>query len=364
MVRSYALIFLGMFLLSACSVPPVLIAAPVEVPVEVPAGTEGTQVTGKVTVGPEKAPVAGIKIAAYPLDSPHLRGKPPFVSAETGDDGLFAVSLSVGSYFFIAEGQGLFSYYGRNPVTVAETGLAGMNPSLVARDPHTVETESQIDTGILGHVYAAGKPVGGVVISVYTDLTTQLKGQGLGMTAPTDSDGRFEAPLQAGTYYLVARKRQSGNFMGPLQAGDFFGYYADNPVQIKEGQVLRVPLSLLEVPEKVNQLGESMFGATSVAGRVVDSSGQPVTGIRVLLYDNPMMLNRPLFVSQSSGVDGEYVISFPQGGTYWLAARNQLGGPPMPGQLYGRYLGSADGSVVLKGGQRLKNIELVVEEMQ
>ena len=57
-------------------------------------------------------------------------------------------------------------------------------------------------------------------------------------------------------------------------------------------------------------------------------------------------------------------MSFPQGGTYWLAARNQLGGPPMPGQLYGRYVGSQDGSVRVKTGEGLENIELVVERMK
>jgi hypothetical protein len=224
--------------------------------------------------------------------------------------------------------------------------------------------EPLIETGIFGHAYSSGEPVAGVVISVYTDLNSQLKGQGLGMAAPTAADGLFEAPLPPGTYYLVARKRQSGKSMGPLRSGDLFGYYADNPVTVKPGQVLRVPLSLIEVTEKVAQMADSMFGATSISGQVVDSAGQPVAGIQVLLYTNSMMLNRPLFVSQPSGADGKYVISFPQGGTYWLAARNQLGGPPLPGQLFGRYLGSPDGSVRLESGQGLENIELVVEEME
>jgi hypothetical protein len=184
------------------------------------------------------------------------------------------------------------------------------------------------------------------------------------MTAPTDEKGLFEAPLPPGTYYLIARKRQGGSFMGPLQAGDYFGYFADNPVVVKEGQLVRVPLSLIEVPEKVGQLADSIFGATSVSGRVVDAAGQPQAGIRVLLYDDPLMLNRPLFVSQPSAQDGSYVISFPQGGTYWLAARDQLGGPPMPGQFYGRYLGSPDGSVQVKNGESLAKIELVVDEMK
>ena len=351
MVRNFAVFFLGCFLLSAILARPVL--------------ADGLAiVSGKVTFGPQKTPVAGVRVGAYPLDSQHLRGEPPFASAQTNEDGLFTVRLPSGSYFFLAEGEKLFSFYGRNPVTVSAAGIAAMNLSLVERKPPQIVTEALVETGVLGHVYADGKPVAGVVIQVYTDLTSQLKGQGLGMTAPTDAAGRFEAPLPPGTYYLVARKRQSGNITGPLQAGDYFGYYADNPVVVKQGQVLRVPLSLIEVPEKVAELADSLFGETSVSGRIVDVDGQPVAGIRVLLYDNPMMLNRPLFVSQPSTADGNYVISFPQGGTYWLAARSQLGGPPLPGEQYGRYIASQDGSVQLTTGQHLKEIELVAEEMK
>lgn len=342
------------------------LAAPATSAVATEPVAEGSVVTvaGKVTVGADKTPVAGIRVAAYPLESQHLRGEPPFASALTAEDGLFSLAVPSGRYFFIAEGEKLFSFYGRNPVTVTEAGLAGMNLSLVERNPQLATIQPLVETGVLGHVYADGKPVAGVVVTVYTDLTSQLKGQGLGMTAPTDEKGLFEAPLPPGTYYLIARKRKGGHFMGPLQAGDYFGYFADNPVVVREGEVARVPLALIEVPEKVEQLSDSIFGATSISGRIVDAAGQPLAGIRVLLYDDPLMLNRPLFVSQPSGADGTYVISFPKGGSYWLAARDQLGGPPLPGQFYGRYLGSPDGSVQVKIGESLTKIELVAEEMK
>ncbi len=325
---------------------------------------EFATVAGKVTVGAEKTPVAGVRILAYPLEVMHLQGEPEFASEPTGEDGLFKFQLPPGGYYFIAEGKELYSYYGRNPVTVPPGGVEGMNLSLLQRSPQPKAAEPLIDTGILGHVSANGKPVAGVVISVYTDLTTQLKGQGLGMTAPTDENGRFEAMVQPGTYYLVARKRQSGSYMGPLQAGDYFGYYPENPVRISEGQVLRVPIALIEVPEKVSRLAENLFGETSIRGRVVDIDGQPVAGVRVLLYGDPMMLNRPLFISQPTAADGRYLVSFPEGGTYWLAARNQIGGPPVPGELYGRFHGSRDGSIQLKTGQDLTEVTLTVEEMR
>ncbi len=325
---------------------------------------ELVSVAGKVTVGAEKTPVAGIKVDAYPVDSLHLRGEVPFASGVTADDGLFKVELPLGSYYFIAQGKDLYCFYGRNPVTVPEGGLTEMNLSLVEKNPASPTVEPRIKTGLLGRLTYHGEPLEGAVVTVYTDLNTQLKGMGLGMTAPTDDQGIFEAEMQPGTYYLIARKRNSGQIMGPLREGDYFGFFATNPLVIKDGELARVAIAMLEVPQKVSRLADSLFGETSISGKVVDDKGQPVSGIRVLLYNDPMMLNRPLYVSQPSAADGSFVLSFPNGGTYFLAARDALGGPPVPGQMYGRYLGSNDSSVRLKSGQKLTGIELLVEQMQ
>lgn len=325
---------------------------------------ENVSVAGKVTVGAERKPVAGIKVAAYPLASRHLRGEPPFASADTAEDGLFRIELPPGSYYFIAQGEQLYCFYGRNPVSVPTGGLAEMNLSLVEKSPVLPTVESRIKTGLLGQLSYNGQPLEAAVVTVYTDLNSQLKGMGLGMTAPTDAQGIFEAELQPGTYYLVARKRAGGAFRGPLRDGDFFGYYTDNPLVIKEGELSRVAIAMLEVPEKISRLAASIFGETSISGKVVDANGQPVGGVWVLLYSDPMMLNRPLYVSQPSAADGSFVLSFPNGGTYFLAARDTLGGPPAPGQLYGRYLGSRDSSVRLLSGQKLSGIELLVEPLQ
>lgn len=324
---------------------------------------ENATVAGKVTVGVQKTPVAGIKVFAYPVDVQHLRGAAPFASALTAEDGLFNFELPPGSYYFIAQGEALYCYYGRNPVTVPAAGVAEMNMSLVTKNPPLPTVEPRIKTGLLGQLTYNGEPLEGAVVTVYTGLNTQLKGMGLGMTAPTDVQGTFEAEMQPGTYYLVARKRSSGGFMGPLSDGDFFGYYAANPLTIKEGELGRVAIAMLEVPTKVSRLADNLFGQTSISGKVVDTEGAPVAGIRVLLYGDPLMLSRPLYVSQPSAADGSFILSFPHGGSYFLAARNVLGGPPVPGQLYGRYLGSRDGSVAVRTGQKLSGIELLVEQM-
>ncbi len=321
-------------------------------------------VTGKLTVGAEKTAAAGVRVMAWPVETGALDGDAPHASQPTAEDGRFGLQLGPGSYYFIAEGAELYCFYGRNPVTVSEAGGAELNLSLVERSPPPVTAAPRVATGILGRLTHNGQPLEGAVVTVYTDLNSQLKGMGLGMTAPTGPDGLFEAPLQAGTYYLVARKRNSGAFMGPLQAGDYFGYYPANPLRITEGQIAEVSFATVEVPEKVGQLAGALFGETSISGQVVDARGNPVAGVQVMLYGDATMINRPLYTSQPTSADGRFALSFPHGGVYWLAARNRLGGPPAPGELYGRYQGSPDGSIRIETGQDLEKIKLIVEELQ
>jgi hypothetical protein len=75
------------------------------------------------------------------------------------------------------------------------------------------------------------------------------------------------------------------------------------------------------------------------------------------------MLNRPLYVSQPTGADGRFQLSFPVGGTYYLAARNTLGGTPTPGDLYGRYQGTGGPAIKVETGQAIENLQVVVEEV-
>lgn len=316
---------------------------------------------GKATIDSE--PVGGISISAYPVESLDFSKPAPHRIGPTGENGLFEMDLPQGEYYLLARGPNLFAYYGRNPVSVPKEGLEKVNLLMVPDNLAGPEGPVEIETGIAGMVTDAGKPVPGAVVTVYPDLSSQLKGFGLGMSNPTDENGRFEMPLPAGNYYLVVRVRQSGMFAGPLRAGDKFGYLPANPVVVNEGQIARVQIPLIEVPEKVERYAASLFGSTRISGRILDADGKPVAGLRALLYDDSTMLNRPLYVSQPSDAEGRYVISFPKGGRYYLAARDQLGGTPGPGELYGRYQGTPDHSVRVRTGKHLEEIDLTVDEV-
>lgn len=318
-------------------------------------------VSGKVSR--HQQPVAGVQVSAYPVDTHSLGQTAPFVSEATAADGRFHLSLPAGEYYFLARGARLFSFYGRNPVAVPAAGLTEMNLGLVAEAAPAPPAEPFVDTGVAGVVQHDDRPLAGATVYVYTDLGSRLKGMGYVMAGPTDAGGAFEAGLPPGTYYLLARQRQGSSSVGPLRAGDFVGYYAGNPLVVHEGEVAQVTIPVLEVPEKVEQMADSLFGTTAIHGRILDPSGQPVAGIRAVLYADPRMLDRPQYVSQPTGIDGAFVLSFPFGGTYYLAARDTLGGAPGPGDLYGTYDGSPDHSLQLATGDVLRGIDIVVEQM-
>lgn len=307
-----------------------------------------------------------VVVQAWPVATSSLAGAAPFRSSPSDSNGSFALELPPGEYYFLARGKETFAYYGRNPVTVAETGLEELKIGLVqlssAPPPAPVENESE--SGVAGSALVQGQTRSGVVVYAYTDLSSRLKGMGYAMSVPTDEDGRFSLALPAGTYYLLARLRQGGGMVtGPLRAGDFIGYAPENPVRVGGKQVLQVSIPMLEVPEKVERLADSLFGGTSLKGRIVTRDGQPVGGARAILYDEAQMLNRPLYVSRPSDADGRFVLSFPHGGTYYLAARQQLGGAPAPGELYGTYDATPDHALTIATGEQREGIELVVEEM-
>lgn len=315
--------------------------------------------SGKATVNGKA--VSGITARAFPATALTLSGPAPHRSEPTAKDGLFKLDLPPGEYYLLADSGDLFTYYGRNPVTVPAEGLSGINLLMVTKQGPVPKARPRIDGGVMGIVSKDGKPVAGAVAFIYPDLSSHLKGFGLGMAAPTDEKGFFEVPLPAGSYYLVVRLRKDGVMAGPMRAGDLFGYLPGNPLKIGEKQVARVHIPLIEVPEKVEKFAATLFGNTSISGRIVDREGKPVAGINAMLYDDMMMLNRPAFVSQPSDAQGRFVLSFPSGGTYYLAARNTLGGTPQPGELYGRYGGAPDASLKVSTGQKLEGVNVVVE---
>ncbi len=231
--------------------------------------------------------------------------------------------------------------------------------STIAGGCSTSEWDQNTLTKVRGTVYA---PAAGVVLDVYKP-GMDLRGPPYLQLGPLD-DGGFEMGLPPGEYLLVARRRASGEKTGPVRSGDL----KSDPVRItvEAGRPVDLPiLAYIKQGNAKQPLGTSAGWTTGIRGRVVDAEGKPVEGVRIHVYDHIQMSERPKFVSAKTGPDGRYEVKLPEGGTYYVCARNRYGGPPEVGELYGRYdRGTVDPSaVIVPEGQVVTGVDITVHKV-
>jgi hypothetical protein len=301
----------------------------------------------------------------------------PVAAGMTDREGIAAVEVPPGRYFLIARWakDGDFSrpvapgdryaYFGGNPVYVQPGPpreiFLGVEEFL---PPPAVPAPAAGATGVAGVVLVDGAPAPDVHVFAYLKPDAGFRDMGFAASSPTDADGGFVLELPPGNYYLLARKRAGGGVAGPLRKGDLFGYYPGNPLTIAGGTVPRVaiPATLLKLRNApVWSAGYS--APASIEGRIVDKAGKPVQGVYAALYDNPDLLNRPVFLSDVTGPEGKYHLPVPVSGKYYLGARSGYGGSPAPGDLYGRYERDPGHAVTLRDGDRLTGVDLTVEKL-
>jgi hypothetical protein len=190
------------------------------------------------------------------------------------------------------------------------------------------------------------RPAEGALVDLYRK-GEDLRGPPFTQLGPLDARGTYGIELPPGEYVLVARQRASGDETGPLKEGDL----KTDPVPLRVEAGKPVRLDLLAYMKEGNPkqgLPTETDWKAGIAGRVVDAEGKPVGGLRVHVYDHVQMSERPKFVSAKTGPDGRYRVPLPEGGTYYICARDKYGGPPKVGDLYGRYdQGTVDPSAVI-----------------
>lgn len=238
-------------------------------------------------------------------------------------------------------------------VRVLVFGLA----ALVTAGCSSTQSEEAHLSKVKGLVY---QPVEGAVIDVYRP-GEDIRGPPFTQLGPLGSAGEFDIELPPGEYILVARKRESGEKTGPIREGDL----KSDPlrIQVEANNTLQADLlAYVKTGNPKESFGAETGWKTAIAGRVLDPEGNPLAGLRVHVYDHVQMSERPKFVSAKTGPDGRYSVKLPEGGTYYLCARDQYGGPPKVGDLYGRYdKGTVDPSaVIVPEGTTLDEIDITV----
>jgi hypothetical protein len=205
-------------------------------------------------------------------------------------------------------------------------------------------------------------PLEGTYLYVYKK-GMDLYGPAFAISEATGIDGSFELHLPQGEYVLVARKRDKGDTSGPVLAGDNKSEFI--PLLVKGDSPPLTVLAPTKIGDERRLSQDVAVSRTGLAGQITDSEGQPVEGARVHVYDHVQMSERPKYVSEKTGPDGRYLIHLPEGGTYYLAARDKFGGPPKLGDLYGRYdQGTIEPSaVIIRQDEILQDVDITVTKV-
>ncbi len=211
----------------------------------------------------------------------------------------------------------------------------------------------------------ATSPLEDTYVFAYKD-DQDIYGPPFATAGPTGPDGSFTMSLPPGRYLFVSRKRGEGETGGPVKTGELRSKPV-GPIEVRAGANLGLSFLVEKKTGESKTLPtrDQQETKTGITGRIVDSEGKPVAKARVHVYSYVQMSERPKFVSNESGPDGRYIVFLPEGGTYYLAARNRFGGPPKLGDLYGRYEdGTVDPSgVVVHNDEILKDVNITVHKV-
>lgn len=337
-----------------------------------PGGAPGARAKVRVTFREEPAP--GVRVSWHVSASD---GGAPAAAGATDAHGEGSFVIAPGKYFVAAQWRrggdfarplapgDRFAWFGGNPVYLARGASAEIFlaleevPAPPAAGPRKTEAG-----GVEGVVWAGGEPLAGAHVAAYLSAEEGFRGPGFAASAPTDEGGAFALDLPPGRYFLVAKKRAGGGLVGPMRKGDYFGYFPGNPVTVRAGDTVAAAIPATRLKMRNVPLYSGEYRAASfIQGRILGKDGKPRKGVYAALYENPELLDRPLFLSELSGDDGAYKLAVPVPGRYYLGARTGYGGSPAPGDLFGRYEGSADHSVTVREGDSLAGLDITVDEV-
>ncbi|TLM65681.1 MAG: carboxypeptidase regulatory-like domain-containing protein [Deltaproteobacteria bacterium] len=282
--------------------------------------------------------VPGIVVRAYRSISDIAAGKAVAESAPVGLDGTYKLELPPGSYYLTArDGSGplrpgnYFCYYSGAPVQVNAGGYRNVGFNLI-RVPQEAAAEKAPRSGIRGEISYQDAPLPRAYLYVYQDAEKGFKGPGY-LIQPVEK-GTFRLNLPPGKYWLLARKRLRGGQFGPIETGDYFNYYHGNPVTIAAGEVREIRIETITRLSMLEDDPNAPF--VGVRGRIVDAAGKPAARLHVFAYRQAEMAGTPEFFSAPTGADGRFELALPEGGPYFLLARQEFGGPAGESELYGR----------------------------
>lgn len=281
--------------------------------------------------------IQGVKVRAYHAVADIAGSAPVAVSAPTDLDGIYQLELAPGNYVLTAGNQlkvlkagDLFCYYSGSPIRISAQGYRNVGFNLVRVPEETPPTAAK-RSGIYGEVSFQDQLLERSYLYVYKDPGKGFKGPGY-FIQPV-AKGKFRLNLPPGDYYLLARKRERGGQFGPIEIGDYFNFYYGNPIHVTAGQVREVKI---ETITRLSMLEEDVVDSQGVRGQVINGAGEAQAGLYVFAYRQPEMTGSPDYFSAPTDQKGFFELALPDGGPYYLLARQAFGGPAETNELYGK----------------------------
>jgi hypothetical protein len=318
------------------------------------------------------AAVAGATVEIY-LSGERGREATPFATAATGGDGAFRLELPEGRYWVWVkdlagtEGPRRLAEYPDNPVQIAGGRTRGLGDIELRAASRTQESVAAPGTGIRGRILHAGEPAVETTVMVYEAGSTRLTGPGYLALARTDAAGRFQIDLAPGAYRFAARRRRSGAASGYLQEGDSSATVPQDPIVVPPDGYLELgDLTLHEVDAgrlaAAGSPGLKEAAAIRLEGLVVGRDGKPRPSQFVFVYRDEGMIGRPEAMARTDATGG-FSLSLPEGGKYYVGARNRHGGPRQPGEWAGKLAGRPDSGLEVLSGRKVKGLTIVMEQV-
>lgn len=185
---------------------------------------------------------------------------------------------------------------------------------------------------------------------------------------PVEADGTFSVDLIEGEYYVGVMGRESSKLVpGPPAVGDYLMLVNDREGRPKlfsvvEGKTVNVGNQKSRIYRKTAPAKSRL---TTVEGTVRFADGSPVPGAFVFAFHSPERRSKPVFASEKTGKSGRYVLRVDGAGPFYLKVRDVYGGgKPRQGQLIGTYGGEQAAAVTVDSGSSLKEIDIIVEQIQ
>lgn len=223
-------------------------------------------------------------------------------------------------------------------------------------------------------VLASGKPMQNAVLLLYAKQNgpaplPERYWRVPESVVPIGSDGKFNAELTEGEYYVGAIGRESSKLVpGPPAEGDILVLVKDRRgipklISVTDGKT--IDIGTQKGSPYLNTARNKHNKITSVEGTITLADGKPASGVFVFAFHSPERGSKPIFASEKTDRFGKYVLRVDGDGTFYLKARDVYGGGrPQNGQLIGTFGDDNPIPVVTKAGNITKGINFEVQSIQ